>query len=667
MKLPGLSRGRGTRRPFDPLGDPFEEAESEDTPGRRRAGNMAASAERGATRSTRRAPDDDDMGLGDLPPSDMSDSASGLVSRLFGSRPGSEDDLRGLSDLDGRPLNQGEGNRGALLGGLAALVVVGGLGWAWASGAFDGIMGGETETASNSHGAGPVSEVIAPDRVVAELPPLQVASEPEPDAVVDDPTAATDRSSDRRPWLSTGDAAEDETTAQPGTIATEMARANGESGSDAEGGPDQGPQDAATVADGASDPGDGADAPVDTAATADPTELGADAAASEDTAAGPPSMADADVPADTPRIPAEGVRARVDMAAPEIDLRNIPGLLPVPAGVAPFSEPDVPNRMAQTPPVPRYKDIPKAEGTRGSPLSDAPDDDLLEPGPYGPLPTVGPDGTPPWQAYAGRDRAADNQPRVAIVVHGLGMMEDPLEAAMTRLPPAVTLSFSPYARNLTEKMQAAREAGHEVMLDLPMEGAAFPAQDPGPLGMITLLPPHETLDRLQRLLPRGQGYVGVLAATPGKFANAPEPMEPVLSTLRKAGLLYLHQGGARALAANRRVLPPLRAVDVVIDQRGFAESIDARLDYLRRVAQARGSAIGVTGASPLAFARVRAWAESLAAQGIALAPVSALVTRGGGAGGGTALPDPEARSDLGSAERETPNAVATQDGAARHG
>jgi len=169
-------------------------------------------------------------------------------------------------------------------------------------------------------------------------------------------------------------------------------------------------------------------------------------------------------------------------------------------------------------------------------------------------------------------------------------------------------------------------------------------------------------------LPRGQGYVGVLAATPGKFANAPEPMEPVLSTLREAGLLYVHQGEVRALAANRRALPPLRAVDVVIDQRGFAESIDARLDYLRQLAQARGSAIGVTSASPLAFARVRAWAESLAAQGVALAPVSALVARGGGDGGGMDLPELDARTTgSGSAVRETPNADANPDGLAHHG
>jgi polysaccharide deacetylase 2 family uncharacterized protein YibQ len=240
------------------------------------------------------------------------------------------------------------------------------------------------------------------------------------------------------------------------------------------------------------------------------------------------------------------------------------------------------------------------------------------------------------------------------------MMADSMQAAVMRLPPAVTLSFSPYADALPEKMQVARQAGHEVLLDLPTEGTAFPAQDPGPLGMLTVLPTEETRDRLDQILAKGIGYVGFLATNPGRFTNAPEPMEAVLSRIRAAGLVYLHQGEARGLAANTRVLPPLRAVDVVIDQRGFAESIDARLAYLERVALARGSSIGIMTASPLAFARLRAWATDLQARGVALAPLSAVIERGGG--------ERDASGGGGAARNETPaGSITNAAGAADHG
>jgi hypothetical protein len=71
--------------------------------------------------------------------------------------------------------------------------------------------------------------------------------------------------------------------------------------------------------------------------------------------------------------------------------------------------------------------------------------------------------------------------------------------------------------------------------------------------------------------------------------------------------------------------------DVVVDRRGFAESIRARLNYLTRLAQARGTALGVMEASPLAFQELLAWADGLAGAGVALAPVSSVVQRAGGA------------------------------------
>ncbi|MBB4286563.1 divergent polysaccharide deacetylase family protein [Roseospira goensis] len=651
MKLPGFSRGRGRRRSTDPLGDPFEgldldsldatDSPAADSPAAHTGPPPRDARRTGAASASPPPPaaDDDfelDLDLGESETDHDPDSARGVARRL-------------LRTPDPEDLDDGRGGRRrGLWAAAAVLVLVAGVGagfWILDSGPTgDDLDPAPDERAAATTAPGDVPRLETPDRVVMALPPLDRSSAParaedgaedgNDTAVIADPTAATDRSTSRRPWLEGGpdagpaasaDGMAPEPTTEPtAEPAVETAPPPA---------PERtGPTEESPVADASGVP------------PADEPETGG-TPAPEPVAQTEPAEATADpdpAPASNPwaamsargRAAAEaGVRARVDLAAPDIALPEVPGLLPVPAGVEGVVEPEAPNRLSGAPSVPSYNQLPQAAGTRANPLPEAPRRGLLADSPYGPVPRIDNDGTAPWQAYAARDPAPPDRPRVAIVVHGLGMMQDSLEAAITRLPPAVTLSFTPYARNLADKMAAARQAGHEVMLDLPMESDGFPAEDPGPLGLLTMLPTLETVDRLQQILAKGGGYVGVLAADGGRFAGAPEQMEVVLDTLRQSGLLYLHQGNPRALIANRRSLPALRNVDVIVDRRGFAESIDARLSYLTRVAQARGTAVGLMTASPLGFARLRAWAADLEAAGVALAPLSAVVARGGAAPG----------------------------------
>jgi polysaccharide deacetylase 2 family uncharacterized protein YibQ len=68
-------------------------------------------------------------------------------------------------------------------------------------------------------------------------------------------------------------------------------------------------------------------------------------------------------------------------------------------------------------------------------------------------------------------------------------------------------------------------------------------------------------------------------------------------------------------------------VDAVLDDDPLnAASLDQRLDALTHLALDKGSALGlVSHPRPVTVDRLAAWANSLAAKGLALAPVSALV------------------------------------------
>jgi len=635
---------RGRKRRFvDPLGDPLQMADLDGvrdyTPPPRKA--AAPSGEPAVPDDPFPPGLDLDGGIG----ADDLEPPKGIVSRLFGG--GDDFDPRGQGfDLDGDYDSDGGGRGGRgrtiMMAGLGTLLLAGGgaAGWWLLSGDDTGgepVAGLETPASDEAvgPGGGAVPVLQTPERVVLAVPPLTV---PQPDGgaegtgtseVVADPTAATDRSADRRPWLAGGESGGAEDAGQPTHAAPgDMAHA------------EPGPEEPALGDTAHAEPGHEEPAPGDMAhAEAGPEEPApgdmAHAEAGHEEPA-PGDMAHADPgheePAPTNAQPHDGVRHRVDLTAPEIDLPNVPGLLPVPPGLAPLAEPEAPRRLGDAPPVPSYQTLAALDGPRPVPLPEAPFSALQDSGPHGPVPTVGPDGMVPWRSYAARDPAPPDSPRVAIVVHGLGMMTDSLQAAIAKLPPQVTLSFSPYARNLPDKMALAREGGHEVLLDLPMESEDFPARDPGPMGLLTLLPEADNGDRLDQTLAAGQGYVGVMASNGGRFAVSPEHMEPVLRRLRRAGVLYLHQGDDRSLVANRRLLPPVTGVDVVVDGRGFAASVQARLDYLRRLAQSRGTAVGIMRATPLNFAALRAWMPDLDASGVALAPLSSVVEHAGGAG-----------------------------------
>ena len=122
---------------------------------------------------------------------------------------------------------------------------------------------------------------------------------------------------------------------------------------------------------------------------------------------------------------------------------------------------------------------------------------------------IGPDGRRPSTAYARSFEAEPGTPVIAVIVGGLGVSESLTEAAIESLPPEITLSFVPYARDLQAWMNRARAAGHEVMIELPMEPFDYPNNDPGPHTLLADASETENMRRLHWLLSRASGYFGV--------------------------------------------------------------------------------------------------------------------------------------------------------------
>ena len=141
-------------------------------------------------------------------------------------------------------------------------------------------------------------------------------------------------------------------------------------------------------------------------------------------------------------------------------------------------------------------------------LAPAPDPRLVERTRLGLLPRIGEDGTRPAQAYA-RPAAAVSGPRIGLLVAGLGISQSVTADAIAKLPSAVTLAFGPYGTDLERAAAEARESGHEVMLQVPMEPFDYPDNDPGPHTLKVRAPVQDNIQRLQWVMGRFSGYTGL--------------------------------------------------------------------------------------------------------------------------------------------------------------
>ena len=251
---------------------------------------------------------------------------------------------------------------------------------------------------------------------------------------------------------------------------------------------------------------------------------------------------------------------------------------------------------------------------------------LLEKSRYGMIPVVA-DGLKPFTAYAANaDRAkAATMPVVAIVVGGLGVGAAKTLDAIMKLPPAVTLAFTPYGSDPTKLAEQARAQHHEILLQVPMEPFDYPDNDPGPQTLLTTLAPEQNLDRLYWHLSRFQGYAGIANFMGSKFEVTDAAMQPIVQEMAKRGLAYFDDGTsprsvAATLAAAQSV--PFAKADVSIDQVPTPMEIDHALASLEDRAKERGVAIGVASALPVSIERIGAWIKTLDGHGIMLVPLT---------------------------------------------
>ena len=234
----------------------------------------------------------------------------------------------------------------------------------------------------------------------------------------------------------------------------------------------------------------------------------------------------------------------------------------------------------------------------------------------------------PADTYARPFSNPEGHPIVSLVIGGLGINSTQTKLAIDTLPADVTLSFAPDAKRLDYWIKTAREDGHEVLIEVPMEAYEYGRMRMHSDTLIAGADSKANLARLDQVLGRAIGYFGVINYQGAKFGADADSVGPVFDVLAERGLAFIDDGSVHKATfgqvADTKGLRFARAAGPV-DTRQSPQDIAAELMELETIAREHGGAIGAGFAFPVTIEAASLWIDTLEEKGLVLAPVSALV------------------------------------------
>jgi polysaccharide deacetylase 2 family uncharacterized protein YibQ len=195
------------------------------------------------------------------------------------------------------------------------------------------------------------------------------------------------------------------------------------------------------------------------------------------------------------------------------------------------------------------------------------------------------------------------------------------------LPGPLTIAFMSYATELASQARAARSAGDEIWMHIPMEPMDGEV-DAGPNVLKTSLTLEENHRRLDWALARLPGIVGVNNHMGSKFTQSAPGMAMVMEELRARGLAFIDSRTIAATVASQvasEMGVPHIDRDVFIDNDESVQAVLRQLEETERVALRRGYALAIGHPHPTTIAALQQWLPTLRAKGFVLVPASALL------------------------------------------
>lgn len=224
-------------------------------------------------------------------------------------------------------------------------------------------------------------------------------------------------------------------------------------------------------------------------------------------------------------------------------------------------------------------------------------------------------------------------PKIAIVIDDMGGVASLSEQALN-LPAGVTLSFLPYGDSTLTQAFKARVLGHEVMIHLPMEPqprTEEPPANPGPDALYVTDTPADIARKLNTNFKfLAAMSVGVNNHMGSRFTENVAGMRQVLERVQEERMFFLdslttaHSGVTTAATG---LTLPILVRNIFLDHYLEQAQVEAQLAQVEEHARTHGQVIAIGHPHPVTVKALQEWAPTLAAKGLALAPISHLLPK----------------------------------------
>ena len=230
------------------------------------------------------------------------------------------------------------------------------------------------------------------------------------------------------------------------------------------------------------------------------------------------------------------------------------------------------------------------------------------------LPKISNNGQKPWVEYGKTENVQPNFYKVAIVLKNLGMDSMITTAAIETMPANMSLSFSPYGRDLNLAVRHAREFGHETYVDWLLCSKNFLKADSGPMAMSITQNKEENLQRAKASLNVRAPIGGMVVNNGIADETIVEHLQFIMEDMQKRGLLMIDATGEEGI--DKVNIPGLarRKADIVIDTQFVRKDIDEQLKQAETIAKNNGSVLIAATPKPVVLHALKDWVETFSPQ-----------------------------------------------------
>lgn len=217
------------------------------------------------------------------------------------------------------------------------------------------------------------------------------------------------------------------------------------------------------------------------------------------------------------------------------------------------------------------------------------------------------------------------QPVIAVVIDDMGINQR-RTADISRLNAPLTSSFLTYGTGLNRQLNRAVQAGHEIMIHVPMEPKTKANLAPDTL--TTEMDEFEIKNGLQNMLQKFKNVRGINNHMGSQFTEDKRRMNYVMDVLRDNNLFFLDsktsaQSVGRSVAREKRVAYAHR--HVFLDNENRIDYVNKQLRLAENIARRNGYVVAIGHPKSATYQALKEWLPHLPEKKLKLVHMSEIV------------------------------------------